>query len=394
MPPSNRIHTLDDLSRAASPVGDGEDWGTLPAVDPDSNKTHAPSIPCFHLPSLPGAEQARNMLERVVREFAPIVHRRGYHVRSVSELCCCHDGLDFDNTVPRRRKRRRVASNVWGYNQTTFARGRPRSHTIHLRLRHATAHHRSHAYEDVAGTLAHELAHCEHSAHDTKFYKLMDEILDEHAALMASCLTRDGGRTRTPAFGGTGQALGGNSGIANLTAAQNRQQPLATVSKGYKLGGDGCFTQWMTPAEAAVVAAEARRRQQQLRLRGDRCCRPCTIEIFEGGEETENEEDRKPASLESSKKRPLVNVPTNALRPFRRSLTKPAPPQEVIDLTKECEDSASKDFPTLTAPKMAETSIGGKQPTATWSCGACTFTNKPKALACSICQTKRGSLTG
>jgi hypothetical protein len=79
---------------------------------------------------------------------------------------------------------------------------------------------------------------------------------------------------------------------------------------GCKLGGDGVFAQWMSPAEAAVVAAEARRRMQQLRLRGDRCCRPVAIDGDGDGEETAD--DRKPPAAASPGNHPLNRGASNA----------------------------------------------------------------------------------
>jgi hypothetical protein len=290
------------------------------------SRPHGSPASARHILSLPNADQAKTLLERVVREFEPIAKQRGYNVLSVSELCCCNDGLDFDPTTngKKRRKRRKMANNIWGYNQTTSS-GARKSHTIHLRLRHTTNHHtRFLPYEDVAGTLAHELAHCVHGPHDAKFYKLMDEILDQHAGLMASNLSSNG--ASIPSFAGAGQALGGNQ---NMAGARQQQQKQALP--GYKLGGENLFTQWMTPAEAAVAAAEARRRQQQLRLRGDHCCRPCTIEIDDSDEEGEEENDDvvepgKAAVTPFEQSRSIPNNDDNKKRPSTIA------PAETIDI--------------------------------------------------------------
>jgi hypothetical protein len=116
------------------------------------------SFKVCHIPTLPNAAHAKELLDRVVLEFAPIVARRNYNLVSVSEFCCCNDGLDFEKST---RKRRKQSNNLLGYNQSRWGRGKIKSHTIHIRIRHATAHGIFMDYEDVAGTLAHELAHCE-----------------------------------------------------------------------------------------------------------------------------------------------------------------------------------------------------------------------------------------
>lgn len=406
MPPPNRIWTLNDVAGGSNDGGnngypEGVDAATLPTSSGDGK---APSfLKCCHILSLPNAEQAKTLLERVVREFEPIAKQRGYNVLSVSELCCCNDGLDFDPTAngKKRRKRRKMANNIWGYNQTTSS-GYKKSHTIHLRLRHTTNHHtRFLPYEDVAGTLAHELAHCVHGPHDAKFYKLMDEILDQHAGLMASNLSSKG--ASIPSFAGAGQALGGNQ---NMAGARKEQQKQALP--GYKLGGDNQFTQWMSPAEAAVAAAEARRRQQQLRLRGDHCCRPCTIEIDDSDEGEEDdvvepgkavsrpfEQSRSIPNNDDNKKRPSAIVPTQKidienLRPAvaKKPKSKVAavasflPTSGCIDLTVDSSDDEA-----VGRPKKATPSRTSQHDQ--WPCIKCTFVNLPRALACSICQTER-----
>jgi hypothetical protein len=400
MPPPNKIWTLNDVARGNS---DGYPEGVDAATLPTSTDGKAPSfLKCCHILSLPNADQAKTLLERVVREFEPIAKQRGYNVLSVSELCCCNDGLDFDPTANgnKRRKRRKMANNIWGYNQTTSS-GYRKSHTIHLRLRHTSNHHtRFLPYEDVAGTLAHELAHCEHGPHNDKFYKLMDEILDQHAGLMALNLSSNG--ASIPSFAGAGQALGGNQ---NMAGARKQQQQQALP--GYKLGGDNQFTQWMTPAEAAVAAAEARRRQQQLRLRGDHCCRPCTIEIGDSdeGEEDDTVEPGKAAATPFDQSR---SIPSNDDNKKRASAIAPGPAIDVENLRpagakkSKSKVPAAASLPTagcidLTVDSSDDETVGRPQKATTsrtsqhdkWPCTKCTFLNVPLALACSICQAER-----
>lgn len=301
------------------------------------------------------------MLRRVVREFEPIVKQRGYNVLSISELCCCGDGLDFE--PPRRRKLRKVGANIWGYNQTTWSNGR-KSHTIHLRLRHANNHQRFHLYEDVAGTLAHELAHCEHGPHNQAFYKLMDDILEEHAMVMAGALSIGG--QSMPAFGGQGQKLGGPE--------RPREQSRLVQHAGYKLGGDNAFTQWMTPAEAAVVAAEARRRQQQLRLRGDRCCRPCTVDMDDQDDDTVDA--KRPALVtKPGNKKAASRETAKATAKIKGGAENRKPPPSCIDLT--IDDDYDNERKVAAA-------------VSTWPCSACTFLNRSESIHCSICETARG----
>ncbi|KAL7572540.1 hypothetical protein ACA910_000363 [Epithemia clementina (nom. ined.)] len=377
------------------------------------NPSFQPPKVC-HIPTLAKADEAAAMLQRVVREYLPIMQRRGYNVVSISELCCCNDGLDFEPR--RRRKLNKLANNVWGYNRTTWSGGR-KSHTIHLRLRHPNqGNHESrmHLYEDVAGTLAHELAHCEFGPHNQQFYALMDDILEEHASLMASGLTLVA--ESMPAFGGTGNVLGGNNHNEKNDAAARAARLQAL--DGQKLGGDANFQQWMTPREAAVAAAMARHRQQQLRLRGNHCCRPCTVNEMnsEGGDEDEEEEvvivetnpnhearntkdnnnrkhdERKqttgggrkqqegqntrhnnPPQPTTRTKRPPEEMdckPSAAAKPFlaRR-------PVDVIDLTDDGPDSDEQQ------PCRTDMSL--------WNCPRCTFRNESSFSRCGMCNQPR-----
>jgi DNA-dependent metalloprotease WSS1 len=444
---SNRIWTFEDLHEGGGP-------GIAVSAAEKNGAGNAGGAPqhlscCCHIPTLPKAEQAQQLLQRVVREFEPIAKQRGYNVQSVSELCCCGDGLD--HLPGRRRKLRKVANNIWGYNQTTWG-GQRKSHTIHLRLRHPTDHSKFLLYEDVAGTMAHELAHCEHGPHNDKFFKLMDEILEQHAVLMASGLSSQG--YTMPAFGGTGQKLGGNSTGSSIASIQDarRKQQQHLQNRGYKLGGDNAFTKWMTPAEAAVVAAEARRRMQQLRLRGDRCCRPVTIHIDDDESEDDNdkssnadENDNKKNLDESGDevvevvaKRPLKNKSNDggAEQRRRQSLDnkrsreatttsmeekyeenrkppakKSAPHNNqavdatekepvVIDLTVD-DDNGGEDLVLLPVSRSTAAAAAIRSDSATgssnvgtagsskWACRCCTFLNVLTVAACAMCDVQR-----
>lgn len=396
MAPFNKATTLRDLNNnyeCGGSAGDGDgipstsvDGGDIPAQGGTSRSGEPGLHGIFHIPTLPQADQSRQMLERVVSEFRPIAKRRGYMVLSVSELCCCNDGLDFRNDGQRsKRKLNKVGNNIWGYNRTIWRHGRhgPKVHTIHLRLRHAQNHNRFLAYEDVAGTLAHELSHCEYGPHNEMFFKLMDSILDEHASLMASHHTP--GAT-VPSnfipFGGEGHKLGGSG--------DNNNGGGKPLGRGYTLGGDASFTQWMSPREAAVAAALARQRQQQLRLRGNRCCRPCVIT----GDGEDDEQDKVEiidvdavatsgkaetakegiSGLTNERKRPtVVSAESENQKPSKRS--QPKEDDDVIDLTGD--DSVKPPPVAATASKK-------------WACRSCTFLNSSPFLpACEMCLTPR-----
>ena len=407
----------------------------------------------YHITTLPLAHEARTLLDRVVREFLPIIQRRQYNVTSISEMCCCGDGLD--SIRGRRRKCRIMGKNIWGYNMTTTTQQqqqqqhgrRSSSHAIHLRLRHVSAHTtRLHLYEDVAGTLAHELAHCVHGPHNKAFYKLMDEIFDEHAQSMAAQLTMtDVGGSGSknalsmPAFGGTGHVLGTRSSSTPTAVPLNPQQLAAARLQalgGTVLGGNNASIKRHTPQEAALAAALLRQTQQQVRLRGNRACQPCTIVIDDDDDEnndgddqtqtnntnnkarsrgdesdgkfsakkepeiivldeddvdsdeksgTENRNPQKVPALQSPKKRRKKDPPSSSSSSSSDTRKKP-PPSSVIDLTEDDEQVASR--ATISIDDTKSNATGGPK-ALEWGCQTCTFWNQATDGSCAMCLNPR-----
>lgn len=367
MAPSNKPVTLRDLNHHPDAsnnnnTANNNNNGGMPSTHDSSDiltKATSQRDPglheMYHIPSLPDAGQAQQLLARVVQEFRPIAVRRGFVVLSVSELCCCNDGLDFRDSG-KHRKLQKVGNNIWGYNRTMGRNGQ-KVHTIHVRLRHPQNHARFLPYEDVAGTLAHELSHCVVGPHNDKFFKVMDSILEEHASLMASNMTTGGAfngnnDSNVPPgfvpFAGQGRALGG----------ETTKPPL--LGRGYTLGGDASFTQWMTPREAAVAAALVRQRQEQLRLRGNHCCRPCLVKDDDDDEQVQIIDVVAPAGR---KRAPKPDSDVENEKPTKRN--------QVIDLTEDDDDA-----------KPAATSK--------WACQMCTFLNEPTRVdLCEICGTAK-----
>jgi WLM domain len=409
---------------------------------------------CHPIPTLPNAPQARALLERVVREFAPIAQQRGYHVVSVSELCCCHDGLDFDDAssgkgLRKKKKLAKMNDNVLGYNQTTtMSRGagggrNTKSHTVHLRLRPAHNHNILFDYEDVAGTMAHELAHCERAPHDDIFFQVMDQILEEHAVRMASNITTNGGLlVSMPSFSGHGQILGGGGGGMGRSrllqpgafAAGSSGSGNTAGRGGRTLGGDAAFTQWMTPTQAAAVAALARRRQEKFRRRGDGCCNSSSRGIFDivsdntaiagDGTTTDADDDdpRQPKVAPTSNQRPPVGgdgrkrrppavaaavAAASCLRSTRSSGDENQSPNtrnkkrqqktrnndastflkknhDIIDLTFSDDDDSDEDGDHKKVPQQQE-----RHDCKGWFCMQCTFLNPHAISTCNMCATPR-----
>ena len=152
-----------------------------------SNPSESGNIKIQHITNLPRSSDASSILQRIHSEFSPIIQKRKYNVRSITEMCCCSDGLDH---LPHRqgRKTKIMPHNVLGYNLTHFTR--PKSHAIHLRLRHPQTHELL-DYESIAGTMCHELAHCVVGPHNAQFYKVMEEIEEQYALFLARGLVLD-----------------------------------------------------------------------------------------------------------------------------------------------------------------------------------------------------------
>jgi hypothetical protein len=390
------IRTLRDLDllEGSSSIGNG-----------DVSRSNASSPSIHHIPGLPESDTTLAMLRRIHREFDPIIQRRGYRVLSISEMCCCGDGLDYEiltdvtnnanvaaaaalkpPAARKRRKRRIMSSNILGYNQT-----RGRVHTIHLRMRDARHHHRLFCYEDVAGTMAHELAHCEHSAHNAQFYKLMDEILEQHAVLLARGFVAD--TDGFPMNSSQTYVLGQNSGKAKqfpsataaaARAADQRLRRSKWMPQGPQvLGGDNEFRRILGPQEAAGMAAELRR------LRDEQWCHPCEIdnnnglesdedEDNEAGKEVERESEPKASDSATNSKRKKIEVqppesPTNQ--------TIPSYSTGLVDLTGIDSDD-EEGAPTTENFNEKDSSEPQQR-----SCWQCTFLNRLPSLACRVCQS-------
>lgn len=355
-----------------------------PVNDADANRGNniSTTIPLHHIPNLPMADACASTLERLQEEFSPIIRRRGYDIRSISEICCCGDGLDF--VKGRRRKLGKQSSNVWGYNRTKFMGRSKTHHTIHLRLRNPNRHeHQLLSWEDVAGTMAHELSHCVHQNHSPAFYKLMEEILDEHASNLVNGLqftlntTRNTAAaavnttttTATPTIPSSGgQRLGGNSN-------KGKSRLLET---GQKLGGRQHSVH--KPAnlrELMARAAEARTRQLELaRRRMERWKEPCVIEILDD----DDEEEEVPVDI--NKMPPPTKRPSKETKPNAKAKKK-SKVTECIDLTKGkdgVDDDVGGKIRMNTAPANTQQE---------WSCTQCTFQNKPSHLVCDVCLSEK-----
>ena len=320
-------------------------WGasvsTLRSMGPqyqyETNGAPHKAIPTQNIPALSQADETRAVLDRIRTEFEPIIRRRGFNVLSITEMCCCSDGLDHlpSFTNKQRRKTKRMPDNVLGYNLSTgyrkstgtaAAASSPSStHRIHLRLRHPPSagswyHHILFPFEHIAGTMCHELAHCIHGNHDALFYKLMDEIIQEYELLLVRGLgsstsfsfsSSNKKKSENP-WSSQGYTLGGTmKDYSGKTVYPNKRNVLAHAALGRFNTNHNTNAQpvgktdsnyeplhtFLTPREAAAIAAESRWIERQ-RI-DSQFCLPCReiIEILDEEEDDEDEEEKKKNGL-------------------------------------------------------------------------------------------------
>ncbi|XP_072980869.1 DNA-dependent metalloprotease WSS1 [Typha angustifolia] len=184
----------------------------------------------------PGEEDSRAMLDRVAKQVQPIMRRRKWRVKILSEFCPANPAL--------------LGLNVGGGVE------------IKLRLRRPNRDWDFFPFEQVLDTMLHELCHIEHGPHNAQFYKLWDELRKECEDLVANGITGTG-----QGFDAPGRRVGGFSRQpplsslrqSALAAAENRARTGALLPSGpRRLGGNDEIMAALSPIQAAAMAAERR----------------------------------------------------------------------------------------------------------------------------------------
>ncbi|KVI05808.1 WLM-like protein [Cynara cardunculus var. scolymus] len=184
----------------------------------------------------PREDEAREILEKVARQVQPIMRKRKWKVKILSEFCPSNPAL--------------LGLNVNGGAE------------VKLRLRRQNNEWDFFPYEQILDTMLHELCHNEFGPHNSDFYNLLEEIRKECEELMAKGITGSGGGFDLP-----GRRLGGFSRQPPLSslrqkalsAAENRVQRGTLLPSGPKrLGGDSSLRASLSPIQAAAMAAERR----------------------------------------------------------------------------------------------------------------------------------------
>lgn len=181
-------------------------------------------------------DEAREILERVAKQVQPIMRKRKWKVRLLSEFCPPNPSL--------------LGLNIGGGAE------------VKLRLRRPNNEWDFFPYNQILDTMLHELCHNEHGPHNADFYNLLDELRKECEELMAKGIAGTGQGFDLP-----GRRLGGYSRQPPLSslrqqalaAAENRAQRGAVLPHGpIRLGGDSSIKAVLSPVQAAAMAAERR----------------------------------------------------------------------------------------------------------------------------------------
>ncbi|CAK7325099.1 unnamed protein product [Dovyalis caffra] len=183
-----------------------------------------------------GEEDARRVLEKVAKQVQPIMKKRKWKVKILSEFCPANPAL--------------MGLNIGGGAE------------VKLRLRRPNNEWDFFPYEQVLDTMLHELCHNEFGPHNSDFYNLLDEIRKECEELMAKGISgtgqgfdlhgrRLGGFSRQPPLSSLRQSA--------LAAAENRARRDTLLPSGPKrVGGDSNIKAALSPIQAAAMAAERR----------------------------------------------------------------------------------------------------------------------------------------
>ncbi|KAF8049059.1 hypothetical protein N665_2307s0002 [Sinapis alba] len=305
----------------------------------------------------PREEEATKILEKVANQVHPIMTRRKWRVKLLSEFC---------PTNPR----------LLGVNVN-------RGVQVKLRLRRVNHDGDFLSYHEILDTMLHELCHNAHGPHNASFYKLWDDLRKECEELMSKGITGTGQGFDVP-----GKPLGGfsrqpplSSLRATAAKAAEKRVRAGTV---HRLGGDSSIMSHLTPIQAAAMAAERR-------LLDDIWCGSQSAEAFQ---DQENDGDADTCtSLNAKRSSSCSNATTNSS----------SWGSDVIDLTEEASETrcskrscnpgdscSSKDGP-ISGP-IESSSTGaynnanqGREENAMWECAECTLLNPLLVLICELC---------
>mmetsp|Transcript_30084 Transcript_30084/g.38649 ORF Transcript_30084/g.38649 Transcript_30084/m.38649 type:complete len:496 (-) Transcript_30084:113-1600(-) len=324
---------------------------------------------------LPRQKECQELLEKIARQVEPILMRRKWKVRLLTEFSPKDRGL--------------LGMNV------------NRGQKILIRMRPAHSPNSFYPYEHLLGTMLHELAHMEIGPHNAAFQKLWDDLWDEVEQLMDQGIT---GKTQTStSFSGVGHTLGGKKigkrqlGSAIAAAAERRAQVqgMMTPQGGIRLGG--------STSEIQNLRQRIRSAAQKRNLGSS--CGVVSNNIAESGH------SQNPQGKTRTQKQPLQKC----IWICKRCTMLNGPTAEVcgtcggsfsfsgIEATEwECNQCTLKNKGhviecTICGEARDRQARNGipKQETNqdNWQCRACTFSNPPGTSSCEVCENTRSAFS-
>ncbi|KAK5799571.1 WLM domain-containing protein [Linnemannia elongata] len=370
-------------------------------------------------------EEAMRLLKKVATMVRPIMKAHGWKITTLAEF----------------------------YTKGLLGMNTNRGWKIQLCLRYHNDENTFLPWEDILGTMLHELAHNIRGPHDQQFYKALDGLNDEYDKIVASGYTGEGFDTaghrlgtKHGGFGPGGVRLGGAVGAGLVTsgtraaavvAAERRRQmnEMMLPVGGRKLGGSGgalpagggrvgatpkgFWEQWHSPGELAAMAAERRAKDQVW----------CGSSPSSASSPSSNQSSTSP-----SPKTPLIVTSSSTVGPSKGSSTPTSascPPPERITIIIDGDDTPTVPTKSVmkrrgsnpsttaittatvlkkprteqdvshmtTTQKPARSSTSTARTTsiavpvinqwAEWACPLCTLVNRPLVLQCECCLTHR-----
>lgn len=315
------------------------------------------------LPELDRADEAKKILEKVCWQVQPIMRKRRWSVRLVTEF------------LPR-------GAGLLGMNHNSGAK-------IQVRMRQ-TKDSDLFPFENVLGTMLHELVHNEVGPHNANFYALLDEIQKECDDLMDKGLGGSGAgfdlagkKLSNEAHNPTSTTEGR---LKALKAAEGRlkKQELMGCAGGRRLGGKPPPAN-RTPAQMAAEAALRR-------LHDDTWCHT-------GRDAQEEEPDSEPpissaphAAQSDGKLVPIDPLLNSGVSSFNSNSGKPRVPNTSSDKQptparsiSRSSDAASANTALSAPSKKAKVQSAGID----WHCSICTLRNDAAQLVCGACNSPR-----
>ncbi|XP_021720302.1 nuclear pore complex protein Nup153-like [Chenopodium quinoa] len=305
-----------------------------------------------------GENEARKILENVVKQVQPILRKHKWKVEVLSE---------FSSSNPSH-----MGLNIGGGAE------------IKLRLRRPERKWDFFSDEQVLDTMLHELCHNEHGPHNADFYKLFDELRQECEESMARGTKGAGRRVDL-----SERRMGGSSQPPPLpffrqnawTAAERRAQHGTLLPSGPRnIGGNNSMMVDLTPVQAAAMVSERR-------LRDDLWCG--TQSLRTNGQEPSNNAFSSVGSSNtaSSSTESGYNASSAMGSSYYASSS--------IESSNNTSSSMKSQRPISSLQAQPRASLQSQPPhgkiesQGSWQCSMCTLINKPLALACEACQTLR-----